>query len=276
MIALRKLEGLPTKGRLKKCAELMRAFEEQIHLGLKVDSFYLSGLCRIIDQSDTHEYLRQQAGKLEQEVRKEKLSLAWAAPAVCGRSCGVLAALLLEELGTPLAEWDLRVPETRTLDPHARHIRPVSLYLENLRSPFNVGSIFRSADAFGISHIYLSPATPAPDQPRAVRSAMGTTEIIPWSVCALEDAVEAVHAAAMSEGRKCTVIALETGGTPIKEVEFSPSGLLILGNEEWGVSESALEAADVRVSIPMGGAKASLNVGVAAGIAMQRWYETEA
>ncbi len=273
MIALRKLESLPTRGRLKKCALLMRSFEEQIRLRQMVDSFYLAGLCSIIDKSDTDEQIRRLASGLEAEVRREKLSLAREAPDTWGRSCGVLAMLLFDELGTPLADWDLRIAETSSLDPEARHTRPAALYLEDLRSPFNVGSIFRSADAFGIRQIYLSPATPAPDQPRASRSAMGTAEIIPWTVCSLKEAVESVRRAAANENRECTIMALETGGTPVGNIEFSPGGLLILGNEEWGVTEEALETADIRVTIPMGGAKASLNVGVAAGIAMQRWSE---
>ena len=98
---------------------------------------------------------------------------------------------------------------------------------------------------------------------------MGTTGIVPWTVCDLEEA-----RSRSAEGREdhATVV-LETGGTGIAGFTFPATALMILGNEEWGVSEAALKAADFRLSIPMTGAKASLNVAVAAGIALQRFSE---
>lgn len=70
------------------------------------------------------------------------------------------------------------------------------------------------------------------------------------------------------------VFALETGGTPIEEFKFPERGICIIGSEELGVSPQALSRADYgRVSIPMTGLKASLNVGVAFGILMQKWVE---
>ena len=71
------------------------------------------------------------------------------------------------------------------------------------------------------------------------------------------------------------IFVLETGGTPIEEFDFPKKGICIIGSEELGVSPAALEKATYgRVSIPMTGLKASLNVGVAYGILMQKWVES--
>jgi len=270
MIALRKLAGLSTNNRLRKAAELLRGFEAEIRALKPVDSYYLAGLCKTLVRSDTVETVRERAEKLEERLRNVGLSLSGPLPADFGRECGVICALILSELGTPLADWDLRVPGTELLDSGVRKVLPVDLFLEDLRSPFNVGNIFRSAEAFGVRHIYLSPATPSPDQPRALRSSMGATRVVPWSICTLEEVCSVTESSC--DGR--SLIALETGGADIGSYSFPSGGLLLVGNEEWGLSEDALSLADARLSIPMGGAKASLNVSVAAAIALQRWFET--
>jgi len=269
MIALRKLAGLSTKNRLRKIAELLRAFEMEIRVSRPVDSYYLAGLCATLVRSDTSETVRERAEELEERLRNAGLSLSGHLAADFGRECGVLCSLILSELGVSLADWDLRVPDTGLLDTGARKLMPVDLFLEDLRSPFNVGNIFRSAEAFGVRHIYLSPATPDPEQPRASRSSMGASLAVPWSVCTLQEACSI----SADEGNGTQVIALETGGRDIATCSFPSAGLLLVGNEEWGLSEDALSRADFRLSIPMGGAKASLNVSVAAAIAMQRWFE---
>jgi RNA methyltransferase, TrmH family len=269
MIALRKLERLPTGVRLRKIAELLRTLEEEIRLARTIDSYYLTGLCGLISRSDADDLIISQAQELDLLLRQKGLSLSFEAPAETGRRVGTLAAALLTAAGLPPAEWDLRSPDGARLDPGARTVLPLDLYLEEIRAPFNVGSIFRSSEAFGVRRIYLSPGTPTPEQPRARRSAMGTTESVPWTVCGLEEA-----RTRSAEGREDhTTVVLETGGIELSRFPYPAAALMILGNEEWGASEAALNAADLRLSIPMSGAKASLNVAVAAGIALQRFSE---
>jgi TrmH family RNA methyltransferase len=96
---------------------------------------------------------------------------------------------------------------------------------------------------------------------------MGCIDIVQWER-------QALFGVDGNESPGCPVFALETGGTPIEEFQFPRKGLLIAGSEELGVSPRALEAADAslgRVSIPCYGAKASLNVSVAFGIALSTW-----
>lgn len=166
----------------------------------------------------------------------------------------------MEKAGIQVADWDMK-PVTDNFS-RKRDELPISVYLDNLRSPFNVGSIFRTAESLGFSRVLLSGATPTPDHPRAKRSAMGTDSVMEWSVISPEEL----------EGK--AVFALETGGCPIQEFDFPDEGIMILGSEETGVSRTLLELAEKSlgtVSIPMAGVKNSINVGVAFGIAAYYW-----
>jgi len=190
------------------------------------------------------------------------------------RAIDALRNALLAELGREPAEWDLLLPEDGGLDRGARHVRDFFVYLEDLRSPYNVGAVFRTAESFGVRAVYLSPDTPRPDHPRAARSSMGATEVIPWRGCPLEAAVEEAGDAATA-GSAMPIFALETGGRVLGEVRLPEPGMVVLGSEELGVSPAALSLAEQsagRVSIPMAGAKASLNVSVAFGILAYAWW----
>lgn len=186
------------------------------------------------------------------------------------RALNTVRHLLLAETGRSPADWDF-INDSGRLDPARRRPFPgMAVYLEDIRSPFNVGAMFRSAESFGAEKIFLSPLCADPRHPRAARSAMGCVEALPWEHRELfgnED--ENPHPG--------PVFALETGGVPLGEFPFPPRGLLIAGSEELGVSPQSLAIADAslgRVSIPCYGAKGSLNVSVAFGIVMQAWAGT--
>jgi TrmH family RNA methyltransferase len=126
--------------------------------------------------------------------------------------------------------------------------------------------MFRTAESFGAARLVLSPLCADPRHPRALRSARGCVDVLPWKRASLEDAV-----AANSAGG---VFALEIGGVPIERFVFPRRGLLLVGSEELGLSPEALARADAslgRLTIPCFGAKASLNVSVAFGIALHAW-----
>jgi TrmH family RNA methyltransferase len=180
--------------------------------------------------------------------------------------------LLLNETGRYQADWDFTGSDGH-LDPAKRRIfEGMLVYLEDIRSPFNVGAMFRTAESFGAEKIFLSPFCADPRHPRAQRTAMGCVEVLPW---------ERREFFATTEGAElpCVelsypVFALETGGRPLAEFPFPRRGLLIAGSEELGISPHALAVADAslgRVTIPCYGAKGSLNVSVAFGIVMQAW-----
>ncbi|HHU37075.1 MAG TPA: TrmH family RNA methyltransferase [Treponema sp.] len=178
------------------------------------------------------------------------------------RLCNHVRHALVHATGILPADWDFVHPETGV--PDERKFREgVTVYAEDIRSPFNVGSVFRTAEAFGAERVLLSPGCASPEHPRAERSAMGCVGYIPWQRCELEEL-----------SREIPVFALETGGIPIHEFEFPHKGVVVIGSEELGISSEGLERATYgRVSIPMTGIKASINVGVAFGIVMHAWAD---
>jgi TrmH family RNA methyltransferase len=144
------------------------------------------------------------------------------------------------------------------------------VYMEDIRSPFNVGAMFRTAEIFGVEKIFLSQFCADPRHRRAERTAMGCVDVVPWER-------REFFTAEKNPVSPTPVFALETRGVPIDKFPFPRQGLLIAGSEELGVSPRALAAADAslgRVSIPVYGAKASLNVSVAFGIALQAWAQS--
>ncbi|QQO11316.1 TrmH family RNA methyltransferase [Breznakiella homolactica] len=169
--------------------------------------------------------------------------------------------ILLAEIGKHPADWDF-IDHGGRLDQSQRRVFPgVAVYLEDIRSPFNVGAMFRTAESFGAETLLLSPLCADPGHPRAERTAMGCIAVLPWERVPLEELPG-------------PVFALETGGTPLADFNFPLRGTAIVGSEELGVSPGALALADQslgRVSIPVYGAKGSLNAGVAFGIVMQAW-----
>ncbi len=178
------------------------------------------------------------------------------------RVCNCARHHLLSLIGTFPAEWDMiMAPHAERGSASRRFFPGVAVYAEDIRSPFNLGSVFRTAEAMGAEKVYVSPFCADPAHPRARRSAMGCIDLVPW---------ERVPLGALPEDEP--VFVLETGGTPIETFRFPPRGVVIIGSEELGASPEALRRASRGcVSIPMTGAKASLNVGVAFGILMQAW-----
>jgi TrmH family RNA methyltransferase len=173
---------------------------------------------------------------------------------------------LLARLGAEPSDWDFRTEEGE-LDSSRRIVQDKVLVLDRVRSPYNVGAVFRSAEAFGISRIILVEGTASPEHVRAQRTSRGTTDVVPW-----EFMPEAEVVSFLKNYDSESVIALELGGTSINEFAFPDRGVAVLGSEEFGISPEILSCCGSRVSIPMGGSKGSLNVSVAAGILLQRWF----
>ena len=182
------------------------------------------------------------------------------------RACNLARNALLAIIGTFPAEWDLVIAphsaESNTVE-NRKFFPGVCVYAEDIRSPFNVGSIFRTAEAMGCEKVYISPQCTDPSQSKAVRSSMGCIETLGYTRCSLDELPQ-----------DKPIFVLETGGTPIGELKFPKEGIVIIGSEELGVSPEALKKASYgHVTIPMTGLKASLNVGVAFGILMQAWVQ---
>ncbi|HUZ17611.1 MAG TPA: TrmH family RNA methyltransferase [Spirochaetia bacterium] len=254
MISIGKLRRLRRETRLRKIAVILQSYELAFRSAREADLDYLAEVGTIILEDD----------ELPERVKERfRACPPGFAEIDLLRLCNGARHDILMYLGAEPADWDFLVPESGSLDARLRVVLPISLYLDDIRSPFNVGSIFRSSEAFGVAKILVSEATPLPTHPRARRASMGCSDVVPWDL-ASRKSLEAQQ----------SVFALETGGTPIEEFRFPNSGTLIVGSEELGVSPELLDLADAsagRVSIPLFGAKASLNVGQAVSIVLYHW-----
>ena len=143
---------------------------------------------------------------------------------------------------------------------------PISLLLDNIRSLYNVGSIFRSADGARIAKIYLTGYTPCPPRSEIEKTALGSTLTVPWEyIKSADEAVERIKA----DNMRLCVLEHTDESRPSYSLRTDLFPLcLVVGNELTGISKQVMGRADVAVDIPMYGMKQSLNVAVATGIAL--------
>ena len=135
----------------------------------------------------------------------------------------------------------------------------------NIRSLHNVGAILRSADAFGIEKVFLTGFTGLPPRKEISKVALGSDQRVNWE--GRENIIEVITEL-KKLGRQ--VIALDNieGAIAIGQIESSQPIALVLGNEVEGLEKAVLDICEITVFIEMPGAKQSLNVSVAAGVAM--------
>jgi tRNA G18 (ribose-2'-O)-methylase SpoU len=141
---------------------------------------------------------------------------------------------------------------------------PVVIVLDNVRSMNNIGSVFRTADAFLIEAIYLCGVTAQPPHREIQKTALGATETVNWKY--FETTLEAVNSL-KSEAFK--VYAVEQADQSIMLDKFTPKQgkiALVFGNEVTGVEQAVIDICDACIEIPQYGTKHSLNISVSAGI----------
>jgi len=134
----------------------------------------------------------------------------------------------------------------------------------NIRSAFNIGSIFRTADGTGVAKIYLTGYSPAPPHSGISKTALGAEKSVAWEKFAkLDTAVKKL------KREKYKIVALEQDekSVPLGKFKLGENTALILGNEVRGLNSTTLKKCSAIIEIPMRGKKESLNVSVAFGIA---------
>lgn len=160
--------------------------------------------------------------------------------------------LKLDELGRPDAEAfraSLKIPVVAVLD--------------NIRSLHNVGSVFRSADAFAIEAIYLCGITARPHHREIHKTALGATETVAWHY--FEKTADCLKKLS-DEGYELVGVEQTDESIPLPHYKPKPGTALIFGNEVDGISDEALLLCSKAVELPQQGTKHSLNVSVCAGI----------
>ena len=260
MIPIHKLEKLPRHHRLRKAAKSVGMAERTIISTGKLSVYeteYITKLFALLAHDENFS-----------PAALESIKAAYAAFSICEseaagtemrRVLNVLYHLLMTETGRSPADWDF-IGESGTLDPAKRRSFPgVQVYFDDVRSPFNVGSMFRTAESFGVEKIWLSPLCADPQHRRSERTAMGCVAIVPWERFSYDPFTEAKEAANEKTNpfsatcsevpRAGPFFALETGGTPLEDFTFPQRGILIAGSEELGVSPQALAAADASLGL---------------------------
>lgn len=143
------------------------------------------------------------------------------------------------------------------------------LVADNIRSGQNIGSLFRTADAFGADNINLIGISPLPPNKEVLKTALGATESVNWNH--FNNVEEAI---AFFKENNYKILAIEQTTNSVSLQEFIPDANLkyaiVLGNEVDGVSDLLIKNADLCIEIPQIGTKHSLNVSVCAGIVM--WH----
>jgi tRNA G18 (ribose-2'-O)-methylase SpoU len=142
---------------------------------------------------------------------------------------------------------------------------PVTVMLDNLRSAYNVGSFFRTADAARVERLVLCGITSCPPHKGVLKTALGAEQTMPWDF--VENSTEA---ALMLRAGGHELAVLETSVRSVDLFDWVPQFpvCLVFGNELTGIQPELLAASDVHVRIPMLGLKHSLNVATAGGIAI--------
>jgi 23S rRNA (guanosine2251-2'-O)-methyltransferase len=148
---------------------------------------------------------------------------------------------------------------------------PIIIVLDNVRSLYNIGSVFRTADAFRVKAIYLCGISGKPPHPEIHKSALGATESVTWKY--FENTIDAIK---VLKEENYLIYALEQIDKSIALEQFKPTILqkyvFVFGNEIKGVGEEILPFCDGYIEIPQFGTKHSFNISVSVGIVLWQYY----
>ena len=148
---------------------------------------------------------------------------------------------------------------------------PIYIVCDNVLDTYNVGSIFRLADAVSATQILLCGQTESPPNTRIKKASINTTEWVPWEYFKdAKSAVQSLKCKVQNQSLKLKVVCVEQDArsVPFYKAEYDFPIALVVGNETYGVSKEVLDMADQIVELPMWGVNKSLNVMVSLGIVL--------
>lgn len=149
---------------------------------------------------------------------------------------------------------------------------PVVVVLDNIRSMHNIGSVFRTSDAFRIEKIYLCGITAKPPHKEIRKTALGATESVNWEY--VEDTIELISKLKKENYRMIAVEQTENSKSLVDfELKVDEKYAVIFGNEVDGVQQEVVNLSDYCIEIPQEGTKHSLNVSVCAGIVLWEFFK---
>lgn len=141
----------------------------------------------------------------------------------------------------------------------------LSLILDGVQNPFNVGTLFRSAAAWQAEALWLVPPTPEPTTTKVAKTALGCERLVPWHHA---ESGPAAVAAAHEAGFRVVAVELTGDARPLFELDLGPAVCLVLGHEERGVAKDTLRSVDAAGFLPLTGRVGSLNVAQAGTAAL--------
>ena len=189
---------------------------------------------------------------------------------------------------------ELRTVDEDNIQEEAKNLKrhPIYFILENVYDTYNIGGLFRLADAIGVTKMYLCGQMEIPPNSKIKKASIGTYKIVPWGYCkTVSEAISELHSMSLREGNSATdeaiydkiaalpsvarndmskiqIIAVEQNAksVPYTKIDYSFPVALILGNETFGITKETLALANHIAEIPMWGINRSLNVIVSAAI----------
>lgn len=165
----------------------------------------------------------------------------------------------------------LKIQEMARLTPTQYEVAdktPIVVVLDNVRSMNNIGSVFRTADAFRIERVYLCGISATPPHPDIHKTALGAEEVVAWTY--YESTLECASAL-KAQGYTIWCVEQAKGSIPLDHFDPQPTQTpiaLVLGNEVKGVDQSVIDTSHGCIEIPQYGTKHSINVSVACGIVL--------
>ena len=166
--------------------------------------------------------------------------------------------------------WDLERPDVDSY--RATPKLPIVVVLDNIRSLNNIGSIFRTSDAFRVDHLCLCGITATPPSPEIHKTALGAEESVAWRYYPTTlEAIDRLKA----DGYMIVVLEQVKGSVDLTRLEYPPQVrvAIVAGNEVDGVSQEVVNAANMCVEIPQEGTKHSLNVSVSTGLLLWETFK---
>lgn len=182
----------------------------------------------------------------------------------CGRQANVKSIAILNSLKRKAERSSQILGDAISLDNKSRFI----VLLEDIRSLWNVGSIFRTSDAVGVARLYLCGITGCPPRAQITKTALGAEEVVPWQYY-----IHPLDVIPSLQATGTCIIGLEKNSqsisltTLLKETKISEPLCLIVGNEIQGLSPETIHYCDYVCHLPMAGSKESLNAAVAFAVA---------
>lgn len=169
----------------------------------------------------------------------------------------------------------LNAQELRTSEPDLEVIRnikknPIYIILDNVLDTYNIGSMFRLADAVAAEKVFLCGQTETPPNPKIKKASINTWKWVSWGY--QETALDAIQQCNNDAMTQCNIVVVEQHkkSIPLSKLSTTFPIAVVVGNETYGVSKDVLEIADTIVELPMFGINTSLNVMVSCGIVLYK------